>query len=105
MGRGPDRPRFYIPKARRVARSSSNVMLAGRTIFFFRRFSKAFSTPYLAPLLTAYDTSALPAINTSGINKDKKPPRCGRRRRRVRLGRRGMLVVGGLEVLFFIGFT
>ena len=80
---------FYSPKARRIASSSSNVILAGRFLFFFLGFSKAFLIPYLAPLLTALDTRALPAIKIRGMI----PPRWWVRRRvvvRLRL-RRGTI--------------
>ena len=80
---------FYSPKARRIASSSSNVMLGGRFLFFFLGFSKAFLIPYLAPLLTALDTRALPAIKIRGMI----PPRWWVRRRvvvRLRL-RRGAI--------------
>ena len=63
--------RFYSPKARSMASSSSNVILGGRAIFFFLRFFKAFLTPYFAAPLTALDTRALPAIKIRGM----MPPR------------------------------
>ena len=62
---------FYSPNARRIASSSSNVILGGRTIFFFLRFSKVLLTPYLAPLLTALVARVLPAIKIRGM----MPPR------------------------------
>ena len=74
---------FYSPKARRIASSSSNVILGGRTIFFFLRFSKALLTPYLAPVLTALVARALPAIKIRGM----MPPRWRVRRRSRRLPR------------------
>ena len=77
--------RFYSPKTRRMARSSSNVMPGGRTIFFFLRFSNAFLAPYLAALLMAAEAIAFPAMSIRGM----MPPRWwvrrgGRRRLRVR---------------------
>ena len=65
-------------------------MFGGRTLFFFLRFSKAFLTPYLAPLLTALDAMALPAIKIRGMI----PPRWWvRRRGRRRLPRLIMFFV------------
>ena len=81
---------FYMPKARRTARSSSNVKLGGRTIFFFRRLSKAFLAPYFSPVLKAADAMALPAIKIRGM----MPPPWRRRRRRP------MLVMGSWRSLF-----
>ena len=91
-----------------MSRSSSYVILGGRTIFFLLRFFMASLIPYLAPVLAAPEAMALPAIKIRGM----MPPRWWvRRRLRLRRGaiplrHRPHMVLGTVEGRFpgFISF-